>query len=74
MVTLSTGHKRNIRFSKKKKITKAKKTSAISVDKYMSEIFSVKKAVFSLNYFSSRKIFSRKNVTYKLVYKFNVPR
>jgi len=37
---------------------------------YMSEIFSVKKAIFL--YFSSRKIFLRKNFTYKLIYKFNV--
>lgn len=39
---------------------------------YISEIFSVKKAIFL--YFSSRKIFLRKNFTYKLVYKFNVTR
>lgn len=72
MITLSTGDKQNIRFSNKNKKNekRAKKNSAISVDMYMSEIFSVKKAIFL--YFSSRKIFLRKNFTYKLIYKFNV--
>lgn len=73
MITLSTGDKQNIRFSNKntkKNEKRAKKNSAISVGMYMSEIFSVKKAIFL--YFSSRKIFLRKNFTYKLIYKFNV--
>lgn len=73
MITLSTGDKQNIRFSNKnfkKNEKRAKKNSAISVDMYMSEIFSVKKAIFL--YFSSRKIFLRKNFIYKLIYKFNV--
>ena len=48
MVTVSTGHEQKYKVFQQKKKKNAKKNSAISVDMYTSETFSVKKAILFL--------------------------